>query len=72
MLRKEEVLATKKKTVPGFKRGQDIAAQVRGTPEWKEWVEELAKANRVSVAGLIDMVLARFARETDFRDPPER
>ncbi len=65
-------MAHKRQTVPGFKKGQDMAAQVRGTPEWKEWVEELAKANRQSVSGVIDTALARLAKEIGFREPPER
>jgi hypothetical protein len=65
-------LTSKKKGVPGFKKGEDMAAQVRGTREWKGWLEDLAETNRLSVSGLIDMVLARFARETGFREPPKR
>lgn len=64
----------KKKTEPAPDSWtvKPIVAQVRGSVRWKEWVESLAKANRQSVATLIDMSLARFARETGFREPPER
>ena len=51
---------------------QPFAVQVRGTPEWKEWVEELAEYNRQKVAGLVDTALARLAKEIGFRDPPKR
>jgi len=49
-----------------------IAAQVRGSARWKRWAQGLAKANRQSVAELIDTALARLAREIGYREPPER
>src|SRR5262249_36086356 len=48
------------------------AIQVRGSQEWKQWVEDLAAANRQKVAGLVDTALARLARDIGFRIPPER
>jgi hypothetical protein len=51
---------------------QPFAVQVRGRPEWKRWVAELAKANRQNVASVVDTALARLAKEMGFRDPPER
>ena len=53
-------------------QSKPLAIQVRGSIEWKEWVEALAEANRQKVAGLIDTALTRFAKEMGFRDPPER
>ncbi len=49
-----------------------IAATIRGSAEWKGWLEGLAKAHRQSVAGLIDTALARLAKEIGYKDPPER
>jgi hypothetical protein len=49
-----------------------IAAQLRGSAQWKAWVEGLARAQRQSVAGVIDTALARLAREIDYREPPPR
>lgn len=72
------LLARKKSPPPDPKREpetwsrQPFAVQVRGTPEWKEWVEELAEFNRQKVAGLVDTALARLAKEVGFRDPPKR
>ncbi len=51
---------------------QPLAVQVRGRPEWKEWVESLAKSERQSVAALVDRALANLAKEAGFRKPPER
>jgi hypothetical protein len=49
-----------------------VAAQVPGSIQWKAWVEGLAKAQRQSVAGVIDTALARLAREIGYREPPPR
>lgn len=51
---------------------QPLAVQVRGSAEWKQWVEDLATANRQNVSGLIDTALARQAQEIGFRNPPKR
>jgi hypothetical protein len=36
------------------------------------WVEELAKSNRTTLAGLFDQALAQFAERKGFKSPPER
>jgi hypothetical protein len=51
---------------------QPLAIQVRGTPEWKQWVHDLARANRQDVAGVVDTALALQAKQIGFREPPER
>ena len=61
-----------RKPTSEYSAGQPPAVQVRGTPEWKEWVEELAEFLRLPVSGLVDTSLARTARENGFRDPPKR
>jgi hypothetical protein len=70
-------MAKPKKTAPKSKsqpwgESKPLAAQLRGSPAWKEWLEDLAQHNRQSVAGVIDTALARLARELGFREPPER
>jgi len=49
-----------------------LVASIRGSAEWKQWLEGLAKANRQTVAGVIDTALARLAKEIGYEDPPER
>ncbi len=51
---------------------QPQAVNLRGSNAWKEWLEELAKANRQSISGVIDTALATFARQIGFREPPQR
>jgi hypothetical protein len=52
--------------------GKPLVAQIRGSAVWKEWVERLAKENRQSVAGMIDLALAHYARAHGFSEPPDR
>jgi hypothetical protein len=50
-----------------------IAVTLRGRPEWKEWVERLAKADRSSVAGMIDRAMTFYAKSIGFTEKaPER
>jgi hypothetical protein len=55
-----------------FGKKQPVVFTIRGSAEWKAWVERLSDRNRQSVSGLIDTALAKFAREIGFEDPPER
>ena len=69
------VMAKKKVPKPKSEpwgESKPLAAQMRGSEEWKKWLEEFARFNRQSVAGIIDMALTRLARELAFREPPER
>jgi len=63
--------APKPKSEP-WGESKPLAAQLRGSEEWKAWLEEFARTNRWSVAVVIDTALARLARELGFREPPER
>jgi hypothetical protein len=65
-------LASKKKAAAGAVSRPSFAVQVRGSAEWKQWVEELAREKRVKVSGLVDAALIRIAEEIGFREPPQR
>jgi hypothetical protein len=52
---------------------QAIAVTLRGTPAWKDWVEELAEHCRLDVAKVIDRALIDYARKEGFkREAPSR
>lgn len=62
----------RKKTARGA-RSQPKAIAFRVSDAYATWVEELAAANRSTIAGLLDQALARHAREIGFTKPiPER
>lgn len=45
---------------------------LRGSREYKAWLDEFAESQRMSLAGLIDFSLAELARQRGFRIPPKR
>jgi hypothetical protein len=53
-------------------RRKPPALQMRGEPEWKKWLEELAAYDRSSAADVVDRALAHYARTIGFRPPPGR
>ena len=60
----------------GEKRPQrgpvENAISLRGTREWRDWLNRLAKHCRADGSTVIDQTLARHAREVGFHDPPSR
>lgn len=50
-----------------------IIMQMRGTPDFKGWLERLAEFDRTTVADIADRAIVRYAREIGFKeDPPKR
>lgn len=46
---------------------------IKGTEEWKGWLERLAKHLRMPTSTLVDHALVRYAKEMGFtEEPPER
>ena len=66
-----------RKSTGGGQKGKPAPAPktlgVRVSAEYSDWVERLAKANRTTIAGLIDQALAGHAERIGFEEaPPER
>jgi hypothetical protein len=51
---------------------RETILSLKGTPEWSQWLGELAVKFRTKKAGIIDRALAEFAQRNGFREPPER
>jgi hypothetical protein len=50
-----------------------VALTVKGTPEWKEWIEAGAKFCLTDVSKLVDIAVTRYLRDQGFDVPrPER
>jgi hypothetical protein len=45
---------------------------LRGTAEWKEWLDELAAANSAPLTVTIEQALKEFAEKLKVRRPPRR
>jgi hypothetical protein len=65
-------MARKKTSTPAGWNSKPNAFNIRGTAEWKKWVEEFADSTRHTTAGLVDFALAELAKKLGFRDPPAR
>jgi hypothetical protein len=46
--------------------------EIRGSKEWKEWVEEIADKECATVSKLFERAVRKFAKENGYRDPPKR
>jgi hypothetical protein len=65
-------MARKKAKAPAPNR-RPVAVVIKGTPEWKAWVESAAKHCRMSVSAFLDFAAAQVARERGYKkEPPER
>jgi hypothetical protein len=64
------------KKKPGRPKGGGIRREtvlgLKGTPEWKTWLEEFAEHCRLSMADTIDQAVAEHAERKGFRPPPAR
>ncbi len=49
-----------------------MIVQIRGSEEWKAWVEELADKEGDSLAKLFERAVRKFAHDAGHRDPPRR
>jgi hypothetical protein len=65
--------ANKESSSPAAKSRLAIAVTLKGSPEWKEWLEELAVHCRLDVAKVIDAALVDYAKAKGFaREAPRR
>jgi hypothetical protein len=50
-----------------------VAVTIKGSPEWRRWVEEAAGHCRLSISAFLDIAAARYAKSQGFdKKPPER
>lgn len=50
-----------------------MAVAIKGSEEWKTWLEEAASYCRMSVSSLIDVAVTQYAKSQGFdRRPPDR
>jgi predicted transcriptional regulator len=61
----------KKKKAEARVRTKNIFV-LRGTDEWKVWLDELAAANSAPVTVTVEQALKDYALKLGFRKPPRR
>jgi hypothetical protein len=47
-----------------------VVVQVRGELAYKSWIEKLSKFDKRSVSDLIEVAVAKHARDIGFTEPP--
>lgn len=58
---------------PKKKGPASVGIAVRGTKEWRDWVNELADSRRLKATDLIDQALIEYADRHGFKKPaPKR
>lgn len=69
MAKKRSVSANKGKASPN----RATVLTIRGTQEWRDWLERAANHCRLTTSTLVDLAVTRFAREQGFEEaPPKR
>ena len=57
---------------PVKKGTQPNAITIRGSQEWKDWLEQFALKLRSKPTSVIDRALAKLAEQEGFPEPPQR
>lgn len=68
-------IVAKKKTAPAKQEGErrPIAVTIKGSEEWKAWLERGAKFSRLSVSGLVEHAVLDYLKRKGFtEESPER
>lgn len=68
----ETVAVGRKKSRPDEPGRKPVALIVRGTPEWRAWIEGAATHCRMSVSGFIDFAAAAYAKQQGYAEKPPR
>ena len=64
-------MARPKKTVKAEAKPRTIG--IRASGEWADWLERVAKHDRLTVSTLVDRAAALYAKSIGFaEDPPDR
>lgn len=64
------IMAKKRPKSP--KPPREMVVGMRGSPEWKAWLDELAEHCRLNKVDVIDLALVDYAAKVKFRSPPKR
>ena len=62
----------RKKSDPPDMPPRVSAVTIKGTPEWKAWVERAADHCRDSVSAMFDKAVTEYAKKNGFEEPPPR
>ena len=70
------IMPEKKPRKPGRPKGgapaRATVISLKGTPEWKEWLDGFADHCRLGAADTIEQALIVYAKEREYPPPPNR
>jgi hypothetical protein len=52
--------------------GRETVVSMKGTTEWKTWLDGFASHCRLALADTIEQSLLNYAKERDYEGPPKR
>jgi len=71
-----DAMAEPERRGPGRPRrtgpARETVVALKGSPEWKSWLDGFAGHCRLGLADTIEQSLLVYAKERDFRRPPKR
>ena len=61
-----------KSNEPELSARKPMVVQIRGSEEWKAWVEDIADREGFTVAMLFERAIRKLAKDGGYPDPPRR
>jgi hypothetical protein len=65
-----------KRKMPGRPKGprpvRETVVALKGSPEWKAWLDRFAYHCRLGLADTIEQSLVYYSKDREFRGPPKR
>jgi hypothetical protein len=65
------IMAPKRKAKPKSTRRQ-VAVNLKGNDDWKEWLQRASDHCRMSVSALVDVAVTRYVKAQGFDEPPPK
>jgi hypothetical protein len=63
-------MAKKKAAVGGGPGVRRTVITIKGTEDWKAWLERLSKYLRTPTSTIVDHALVKYAKDQGFGEPP--
>jgi hypothetical protein len=73
LMAKRKASDPKKRPGPEPTGRRPVALTVKGSEEWRAWLDRAARHCRLSTSALVDLAVTQYARAQGFEEaPPER
>ena len=56
----------------GLKPVRGTVVALKGSPDWKKWLDDFSGHCRLGLADTIEQSLVYYAKEREYRNPPKR